>query len=383
ILSPQVQADRPCTLKSNGPVPVEEAARLIEAYLSACDLKMTPVGENAVRIDPAAQEIRAVLPSKPIKSDRQINVDFREAPLRQVANFYADLTGQSVILSPQVNADRPCTLKAVNRLTSEEAARLIEAYLSASDLTITPISDTSVRIDPVQQESKPSAPPAEEEPPRIVSTTPAVGAADIDPATTEITVSFDQDMRGGFSWTGGGPDYPEVTGGPSWRDSRTCVLPVKLEPGRYYRVGINSKSHQNFRSKAGVPTPPSALYFTTRGASDELKARTQKPAILEMTPANGAVNVDPNTTELRVTFSVPMGGGFSWTGGGPEYPAGPEDKGPYWTEDKRTCVRPVRLEPNHTYRLGLNSFSHKNFQSAAGVPLDPVVYTFQTAAGVP
>ena len=224
-----------------------------------------------------------------------------------------------------------------------------------------------------------SSPAGAGAPPAIVSTALAVGATEVDPATTEITVTFDQDMAGGFSWTGGGPDYPPTTGRPSWRDARTCVLPVKLEAGHYYRVGINSKSHQNFRSQSGVPAPPSAIYFTTKGASEELKAQTQAPAIVEMNPANGATDVDPGIAELRVTFSVPMGGGFSWTGGGPEYPAGVEGKGPYWTEDRRACVLPVKLEPNHSYRLGLNSFSHKNFQSSAGVPLAPVEYTFSTA----
>ena len=88
--------------------------------------------------------------------------------------------------------------------------------------------------------------------------------------------------------------------------------------------------------------------------------------------------VDPNLKELRVTFNVPMGGGFSWTGGGPEYPTIPEGKRPFWTPDKKTCVLPVQLEPGKNYRLGLNSPSHKNFQSAGGVPLDPVVLTFKT-----
>lgn len=223
-------------------------------------------------------------------------------------------------------------------------------------------------------------PAAAERPPRIVATVPEVGAREVDPATGEIVVTFDQDMARGFSWTGGGSNYPPLLEGrkPSWRDSRTAVLPVKLEPGRYYRVGINSKSHRNFRSAAGVPALPSAIYFTTRGASDALLAKTQKPVILEMTPANGATGVDPRTTELRVTFSVPMGGGFSWTGGGPDYPPAPEGQGPRWTEDHRTCIRPVRLEPNRQYRLGLNSPSHQNFQSAAGVPLDPVIYCFET-----
>lgn len=221
---------------------------------------------------------------------------------------------------------------------------------------------------------------ATEGPPRIVGTIPTVGAKDVDPATSEIVVTFDRDMARGFSWTGGGSNYPPIVEGqkPHWRDSRTAVLPVKLEPGRYYRVGVNSKSHRNFRSAAGVPALPSAIYFTTRGASDKLVAKTQTPVILEMSPANGATGVDPRTTELRVTFSVPMGGGFSWTGGGPDYPPAPEGPGSRWTEDQRTCIRPVRLEPNRQYRLGLNSPSHKNFQSAAGVPLAPVIYTFRT-----
>jgi hypothetical protein len=216
--------------------------------------------------------------------------------------------------------------------------------------------------------------------PQIVATSPAVGATDVDPATTEITVTFDRDMSDGFSWTGGGPDYPPTAEGKKvvWRDRRTCVLPVKLEPGRYYRVGINSKSYRNFRSADGVSARPSAIYFTTRGAGEEMKARTRKPEIVSMSPANGAKDVDPNLTEIRVTFSVPMGGGFSWTGGGPQFPKVAEGKRPSWSEDRKTCVLPVELKPGWEYRLGLNSPSHKNFQSEGGVPLDPVVYTFTT-----
>ncbi|MBN1270532.1 MAG: Ig-like domain-containing protein, partial [Kiritimatiellae bacterium] len=201
-----------------------------------------------------------------------------------------------------------------------------------------------------------------EKPPKIVSTVPEVGEKNVDPATTEIVVTFDRDMASGFSWTGGGPDYPPITEGqrPHWRDARTAVLPVTLEAGHYYHVGINSKSHKNFRSAEGVPVQPSAVYFTTKGADKKAQAKTEKPAVVKMEPANGARNVDPGTTELRVTFSVPMGGGFSWTGGGPDYPPSAEGKGPYWTEDQLTCVRPVQLQPGRQYRLGLNSPSHKN-----------------------
>jgi hypothetical protein len=223
---------------------------------------------------------------------------------------------------------------------------------------------------------------AAEGPPRIVSTSPAVGATDVDPALKQITVTFDQDMGGGMSWTGGGPDYPASPEGAEayWVNKRTCVLPVKIQAGHYYRVGINSPSYRNFSSAAGVPAAPSAIYFTTQGASDELKRKTQVPRIVSVKPSNGAKDVSPDVKELRVTFNVAMGGGCSWTGGGPEFPTIPEGKKAFWTEDHKTCVLPVELKPNSQYRLGLNSPSFKNFRSASGMPLEPVVYTFKTSA---
>lgn len=234
--------------------------------------------------------------------------------------------------------------------------------------------------DAQSQQAATGAAARDQGPPRIVSTSPQVGATEIDPGTTEIIVTFDRDMAGGMSWTGGGPQFPKSPEGKKaqWRDKRTCVLPVKLEAAKYYRVGINSTSFQNFRSAAGVPAQPSAVYFATRGASEELKRLVSKPQIVELTPRNGAQDVDPATTELRVTFNVPMGEGCSWTGGGPSFPTIPNGKKVSWTEDKKTCVLPVSLQPNHGYRLGLNSPSHKNFQSEGGVPLDPVSYSFKT-----
>ena len=217
-------------------------------------------------------------------------------------------------------------------------------------------------------------------PPRIIATSPRIAETEVNPATTEITVTFDRDMQEGFSWTGGGPEFPASPNGQKaqWRDKRTCVLPVQLQVGHYYRVGINSTSFQNFRSAEGVAAKPSAIYFTTQGASEALKRQVSKPQIVSLTPVNGARDVDPGLTELRVTFNVAMGEGFSWTGGGPEFPTIAEGKKPYWIEDHKTCVLPVRLNPGSQYRLGLNSPSHKNFQSAGGVPLDPVTYSFKT-----
>jgi hypothetical protein len=81
---------------------------------------------------------------------------------------------------------------------------------------------------------------------------------------------------------------------------------------------------------------------------------------------------------LRVTFDRPMAEGFSWTGGGPEFPTIPEGQGAKWSRNRRTCTLPVALQPDKSYRLGLNSPSFKNFKSREGVPLEPVVYRFKT-----
>lgn len=223
------------------------------------------------------------------------------------------------------------------------------------------------------------APPDPNSPPRIIASSPRSGDTEVDPALTEITVTFDRDMGGGFSWTGGGSEFPGREDGQArWKDKRTCVLPTSLQPAHFYRAGINAPSFHNFQSATGVPAIPTAILFTTKGASDALKRRATKPMVTGLIPKNGARDVDPKITELRVTFSVPMGGGFSWTGSGPLYPPIPEGKKPYWTEDRKTCVLPVQLSPGSDYRLGLNSPSFRNFCSATGVSLDPIVYSFRT-----
>jgi beta-lactamase regulating signal transducer with metallopeptidase domain len=221
--------------------------------------------------------------------------------------------------------------------------------------------------------------------PQIVATTPSIGATDVDPATTEITVTFDHDMGGGMSWTGGGSEYPNSPAGQQahWRDKRTCVLPVKLEAGHYYRVGINSQSYRNFATDQGAAAVPSAIYFTTRGATPDTIARTLAPQAVTFDPPNGAQAVSASVKEVRVTFNVPMGDGCSWCTAsdlGTDFPKGVPGKDVYWTDDRKTCVLPVTLKPGKTYRLSLNDPDYKNFQNDAGVPLEPVAYTFTTSA---
>lgn len=141
-------------------------------------------------------------------------------------------------------------------------------------------------------------------------------------------------------------------------------------------MGINSKSYQNFRGVNGISVEPQVITFTTRGADAATTAGLKAPAIVSMQPANGATNVPTTLMQLSVTFDQPMGGGMSWTGGGPSFPEGTGQ--PQWSADKKTCTMPVKLKPNWSYELGINSMSHNNFQSERGVPLTPVLWRFST-----
>jgi RNA polymerase sigma-70 factor (ECF subfamily) len=101
--------------------------------------------------------------------------------------------------------------------------------------------------------------------PVVVKTVPEAGATGVDPATTEIQVTFSKPMQDG-SWSWVGKEYmPEIVGQPRYlADGRTCVLTVKLEAGRTYAIGINSQSHGNFKDRQGRSAMPYLLAFETK-----------------------------------------------------------------------------------------------------------------------
>ncbi len=106
--------------------------------------------------------------------------------------------------------------------------------------------------------------PAPDRAPRVIATIPPSGERNVDPGTSVVEVRFDRPMsRSGWSWCGGGGDYPELTGRPRFADDVTARLPVKLQPEHTYRIRINCSSGQNFRSSEGVPAPSTPLRFTT------------------------------------------------------------------------------------------------------------------------
>ena len=104
-------------------------------------------------------------------------------------------------------------------------------------------------------------------PPVVVATTPPAGAIDVDPALKEIRVTFSKEMTdGSWSWsTAWEGSSPEVVGKPAYeKDGRTCVVKVKLEPGRTYGYWLNSANFGNFKDKDGRSAVPYLLVFETK-----------------------------------------------------------------------------------------------------------------------
>ena len=107
-------------------------------------------------------------------------------------------------------------------------------------------------------------------PPVVVKTEPVAGATDVDPALTEIRVTYSKAMtEGSWSWsTWGEENYPETTGKPKYlQDGRTCVLPVKLQPNKFYAIWLNSEKFKNFKDTGRRPAVPYLLTFFTRDAT--------------------------------------------------------------------------------------------------------------------
>ncbi len=116
--------------------------------------------------------------------------------------------------------------------------------------------------------------PAKSGPPMVVRTTPEAFANDVDPGLDKITVTFDRPMMDkSWSFTAGdktfsdrtGSIFPERTGEISYDATRTtCTMPVKLQPGKVYWVGINSPSFQDFKAADGTPARHYMILFATK-----------------------------------------------------------------------------------------------------------------------
>jgi len=154
---------------------------------------------------------------------------------------------------------RRCAAIALGWLGRPEAKEVLARVVKDSDAMVRANAEAALKLLSKGQGSESCAP-------HVVRTTPTAFADDVDPSLDKITVTFDREMTDkSWSWTGGGETYPKITGDISYDAGRkTCMLPVKLEPGKVYWIGGNSPSHKNFRSTDGIPTRWYVILFATK-----------------------------------------------------------------------------------------------------------------------
>jgi hypothetical protein len=112
--------------------------------------------------------------------------------------------------------------------------------------------------------------------------------------------------------------------------------------------------------------------------ADDVTLKSVPPVVVKTVPAAGAEDVDPKTTEIKVTFSKDMEDDtWSWTTLSKE--SFPKVTGkPKYLKDKRTCVLPVKLEAGKTYAVWVNSEKFENFKDADGKSAVPYLLVFKT-----
>jgi RNA polymerase sigma-70 factor (ECF subfamily) len=101
----------------------------------------------------------------------------------------------------------------------------------------------------------------------VIATIPQSGAADVDPALTELRVTFSKDMATNRMWSLcqiSKESFPQSAGQVHYVDNRTCVMPVKLEPGKTYALWFNRAQFNAFRDTQDHPSVPYQLVFETR-----------------------------------------------------------------------------------------------------------------------
>ncbi len=108
--------------------------------------------------------------------------------------------------------------------------------------------------------------------PVVVKTVPEAGSKDVAPGEMDIKITFSKEMADhSWSWSTAWRDStPQSVSGPPGAphyssDHRTCIMRVKLEPGKTYGWWINSARFHGFRDAHGRVAVPYLLVFHVKG----------------------------------------------------------------------------------------------------------------------
>jgi len=170
---------------------------------------------------------------------------------------------------------------ALKRITPFAVAAVAAAFLALTVRQVlpsapgqTPTVPSAIQVDPTFPiRAEKESVTLESVPPVVVKSVPAAGADDIDPALTEIKVTFSKDMMDkSWSWSTFTKDsFPTSVGDDPIhyeKDNRTCVMKVKLEPDKVYAIWLNSENFDNFKDAGGQSAVPYLLVFKTKKKAD-------------------------------------------------------------------------------------------------------------------
>jgi hypothetical protein len=127
--------------------------------------------------------------------------------------------------------------------------------------------------------------------------------------------------------------------------------------------------------------PAGAIAALTLAFAGGAQAQSDGPApsapkVVATYPADGDY-VPPSIAELRVSYDHRMMASWSFATHGEK--AFPQVLGaPSLSPDHITISLPIRLEPNRTYVVWLNTETYKNFKSEDGEAAEPYRLTFHT-----
>ena len=121
--------------------------------------------------------------------------------------------------------------------------------------------------------------------------------------------------------------------------------------------------------------------LTLTSQAQELSIDAMPPSVIKTVPVCGNTEVPATTTEIKVTFSKDMmtENMWSWCMQTKEsFPEITDQKGIKYLADGRTCVLPVKLQPNKTYAIWINTQKFKAFQDKQGNSATPYLLVFRT-----
>jgi RNA polymerase sigma factor (sigma-70 family) len=209
-----------------------------------------------------------------------------ELAAETVRNGLAWASGPSGVGSPNVlalthGALRTMTLKKLTIVSLAViavgiAGLTLRHAIPAAPAQAPPAKSPPVRVDPtvpVKADDKEPLITLRSVPPVVVKTVPTSGAGDVDPGLTEVKVTFSKDMTDeSWSWSYLSEDTQLPSDGDKpihyEKDKRTCVMKVKLEPGKIYAVWLNSEKYHNFKDADGQSAVPYLLVFKTKKKAD-------------------------------------------------------------------------------------------------------------------